>query len=257
MNALDWLNAQQRPVRSVTPLAGLTGGSRLITLTNGEKWVWRQQTVQATAYGVNYYQEAQLLQALDFLPFTPKPYFFTAEFSLLSFQNGTVPTAFNDKLLCQLAHQLATLHTLDLQTITLSTPIAKLDLAQRCRFLWQRLPTPMQARPELAPPFEAISPFSQAICHHDLHLGNLVEQGDRLFIIDWEYAAISDPALEIALFLNSNRLSSAQQALFFQHYFAKFPLNHTAFLEKVTEYQPMVEKLNRLWFAIYQECANL
>lgn len=250
MNTLAWLAEQGFQVKQVEPLPGLTACSRLITLSNGQKFVWREQSQQATDYGVDYLQEFALLSALSFLPFTPKPYFGAENFSLLHWQAGSVPTEWRDDLLKRLAENLATLHRLDWQAVDFTQNIAKLDIAERCQFLWDKLPASYQAELAFHPPFEPVSPFSISVCHHDLHLGNLVESEEKLIIIDWEYASLSDPALEIALFLHANALSSAQQALFFEHYFAKSGLARTACLAKVAEYRPLVEKLSALWFAL-------
>jgi thiamine kinase-like enzyme len=37
-----------------------------------------------------------------------------------------------------------------------------------------------------------------AACHHDLHHLNLVDQGDKLIALDWEYAGPGDPAADLA-----------------------------------------------------------
>lgn len=253
MNAVEWLENQGLAVEKVEKLDGLTACSRLIYLENGRRLVWREQSLRATDYGVNYRQEAALLSTLHFLPFSPKPYFSTDDFSLLEWLDGTVPQAFSDRLLQKLATHLATLHSLDLQAVKFAEKTAKLDLAERCRFLWSKLNIEQQAALNFAPPFEPITPFMQAVCHHDVHLGNLVEQNEELFLIDWEYATISDPALELALFLHANPLSCEQQAVFFAAYFAKFHGERTACLAKMQEYQPLVQKLTELWYAIYSD----
>lgn len=48
------------------------------------------------------------------------------------------------------------------------------------------------------------------LCHHDLHPGNLL--GDRPWLVDWEYAALGDPAFELALCWVTNDLDSAAGA---------------------------------------------
>lgn len=250
MTALKWLAAQGHAVKQVTPLVGLTACSRLIELHDGQKWVWRQQSEKATRYGVDYAQEFALLSALADLPFTPKPYVAMGDFSLLHWQEGEVPSAWHDALLRRLAEQLATLHTLDLRAREMPPTLVRLNLAERCQSLWERLPLTVQTHLPFQPPFEAVQPFASAVCHHDLHLGNLVEQGERLFLIDWEYAALSDPALDLALFLHANTLSAAQQALFFTTYFAKSGFERAACCAKIAEYFPLVTQLSQLWYAM-------
>jgi aminoglycoside phosphotransferase (APT) family kinase protein len=42
------------------------------------------------------------------------------------------------------------------------------------------------------------APDRLAACHHDLHRRNLVDDGDRLLAVDWEYAGPGDPAADLA-----------------------------------------------------------
>lgn len=39
---------------------------------------------------------------------------------------------------------------------------------------------------------------NEALCHHDIHPGNILKCGDRYVLIDWEYAAMSDPLYDVA-----------------------------------------------------------
>lgn len=249
--ALKWLqNNHTQAVRSIQKLAGLTACSYKVTFTSGERAVLREQTQRASNVGVNYQQEAQLLRAIAPLGFSPKPIYNDRLFSLLSWINGKKPTSFTPKLLQKLAEQLAKLHQFPLQAVCSTPHFAKLDLAERCQFLWDKLSPKKQQKLNFCPPFMAIKPLAVAVCHHDLHLGNFIEQNDTLYLIDWEYTAISDPALELALFLHGNSLSPKEKALFLHHYFAKNPLNQTACMAKMAEYQPLIAQLNQLWYAI-------
>ncbi|QIM63667.1 LPS biosynthesis choline kinase [Pasteurellaceae bacterium Orientalotternb1] len=249
-SALQWLTqTQQQAVRSVEKLTGLTACSQLVTLENGERYVLRNQNQRASNFGVDYQQESQILAQIRPLAIAPDPLYANAQQSLLSWIDGSVPTEFSSDLLQKLAEQLAKLHRFKLQAVSSNQNFTILNLTERCHFLWQKLPAQKQAELPFSPPFPQIEPFAHALCHHDLHLGNLVEQGDKLFIIDWEYAAVSDPALDLALFLHANPLSEAEQAVFFQHYFAKSPLDLTACRTKIAEYQPLIAMLNQLWYA--------
>jgi thiamine kinase-like enzyme len=46
-------------------------------------------------------------------------------------------------------------------------------------------------------------------CHNDLLAANFVHAGDRLWIVDWEYAGMGDPAFDLANFAVSNELDAA------------------------------------------------
>lgn len=262
VNALNWLTqTRQQAVRSISDLQGLTACSQQVTLANGEQFVLRSQTQRATDFGVNYQQEALLLCHLSPLGFSPKPIYCDENASLLAWIDGDVPTTFRPDLLRKLARVMSQLHQFAISSENLplcldggqhGVPISfpQLDLAERCQFLWNKLsPEKQQALP-FSPPFQPITPFRQALCHHDVHLGNLIEQGERLFLIDWEYAALSDPALDLALFLQANPLTHAEQQQFLKHYFAISPFFSPPCLTKMAQYQKAIAKLNRLWYAV-------
>lgn len=248
MNALEWLlTFRQQTISTLDDLAGLTACSQLVTLSNGERYVLRQQNERATNYGINYQQEAKLLKLIKPLNIAPEPIYFDEESSLLYWIEGDIPKTFSFQLLEHLAKHLARLHTFDYQAVSSSTFIAKLDLAERCQYLWDKLPLANRKKLPFSNNFQPIIPFAQSICHHDIHLGNLIEQGDQLFLIDWEYAAISDPALDIALFFQANTLLLEERSYFLKHYFDHTGFDKNTYLAKVKEYQPEIEKLNYLW----------
>ncbi|QGM80177.1 choline/ethanolamine kinase family protein [Otariodibacter oris] len=250
MNSLEWLtDYRQQLVSKLDDLAGLTACSQMVTLSNGERYVLRRQNERATNYGIDYQQEAKLLQLIKPLNIAPEPIYFDEESSLLYWIDGDVPKAFSSELLEKIAVHLAKLHTFDYQAVGSSTFIAKLDLAERCQYLWNKLPLVKREKLPFSNDFPSIIPFTQSICHHDVHLGNLIEHGEQLFLIDWEYAAISDPALDIALFLQANALLAEEKSLFLKCYFNATGFDETAYLAKVEEYMPEIEKLNLLWSA--------
>jgi thiamine kinase-like enzyme len=51
-------------------------------------------------------------------------------------------------------------------------------------------------------------------CHNDLLAANFIHDGERLWIVDWEYAGMGDPAFDLANFAVSNGLDeSGDEAL--------------------------------------------
>jgi thiamine kinase len=56
-----------------------------------------------------------------------------------------------------------------------------------------------------------------AILHHDLHGSNLIETADRLVLIDWECAAVSDPLLDVACILSYHESARPYASLLLQH----------------------------------------
>ena len=43
-----------------------------------------------------------------------------------------------------------------------------------------------------------IAPFRPVLCHNDLLPANLIDDGDRLWLIDWEYAGVGHPFFDVA-----------------------------------------------------------
>lgn len=41
-------------------------------------------------------------------------------------------------------------------------------------------------------------PAQTALCHHDLHHANILDDGERLVVVDWEYAGLGDPVMDLA-----------------------------------------------------------
>jgi thiamine kinase len=61
------------------------------------------------------------------------------------------------------------------------------------------------ARRKTLPP-----PRRLAACHHDLHHLNLVDRGDALIALDWEYAGPGDPAADLAACIGYHDLDAQQ-----------------------------------------------
>jgi thiamine kinase-like enzyme len=55
-------------------------------------------------------------------------------------------------------------------------------------------------------------------CHGDLSPGNCLSTGDRLWMIDWEYSGMSDPAWDIAYAIQEHEFSADQESRFLTAY---------------------------------------
>jgi thiamine kinase-like enzyme len=60
--------------------------------------------------------------------------------------------------------------------------------------------------------------YSPALCHHDLHHLNLIDAGDRLWLVDWEYGGRGDPLLDVAGFLALHELGPEPTRIFLEAY---------------------------------------
>ena len=58
----------------------------------------------------------------------------------------------------------------------------------------------------------------QTLCHCDLHHLNVLDDGHRLTLIDWEYGGLGDPIYDLASFVSYHELDSGTQALLWNAY---------------------------------------
>jgi len=63
---------------------------------------------------------------------------------------------------------------------------------------------------DLAPLFEHLSGRAQSLCHHDLSPENVLSDCGRLLAIDWEYARVGSPAIDVAIVLDAHKLTTEQ-----------------------------------------------
>jgi thiamine kinase-like enzyme len=58
-------------------------------------------------------------------------------------------------------------------------------------------------------------------CHNDLLAANFIRQGDRIRIVDWEYAGMGDPFFDLANFAVNHGLSEEAERELLQTYFGE------------------------------------
>ncbi|HAH92966.1 MAG TPA: phosphotransferase [Dielma fastidiosa] len=64
----------------------------------------------------------------------------------------------------------------------------------------------------------------QVLCHNDLVSGNLLFSKDRLYLIDYEYAAMNDPLFDVISFLSENQIFDEElRQRFYLAYFNAAP----------------------------------
>jgi thiamine kinase-like enzyme len=73
---------------------------------------------------------------------------------------------------------------------------------------------------ELARGLEAaIGPIDPTFCHNDLLAGNLIDDGKRLWLIDWDYAGFNSPLFDLANLASNNGLHEADERRLLALYF--------------------------------------
>jgi thiamine kinase-like enzyme len=62
-----------------------------------------------------------------------------------------------------------------------------------------------------------------AVCHSDLHRMNVIEEGDSLTLLDWEYAHVSDPLWDLAGWSANNDFEAQTQRQLLMNYLGTPP----------------------------------
>lgn len=69
----------------------------------------------------------------------------------------------------------------------------------------------------------AAGPFEIVFGHNDLLPANILDDGDRLWLIDWDYAGFNSPLFDLGGLASNNRLTEAQEREMLTLYFGAAP----------------------------------
>jgi thiamine kinase-like enzyme len=85
----------------------------------------------------------------------------------------------------------------------------------------------------------AVGPVDIVFGHNDLLAGNLIDDGARIWLIDWDYAGFNSPLFDLGGLASNNGLSAAQEEWLLEAYFDR----------------PVTDDLRRRYTAM--KCASL
>jgi thiamine kinase-like enzyme len=94
-----------------------------------------------------------------------------------------------------------------LHSLPLHPGIRRVGFAAQARFLEDKLGAERCAHPALrriaATAFDLMAGRESfvSLCHNDLHHLNILDDGERLWLVDWEYGGCGDPLFDLASFL--------------------------------------------------------
>lgn len=232
-----------------SPVQGLTGESWRIDC-EGVRLLARHQSAEKSALGVSRQREARLLRRSG-SGLGPQVLIQNKQWIILEWLEGDVVTSKAFDALNQrgeLAALMVVLHQRPLSG-------TRLNLHRQFAGYWQRLDrrrlTPAWLRwqqhyMQAVPP----APLQLAPLHMDVHPGNLIAGNSGLRLIDWEYAADGDVALDIAALFRSNGWENAQQRHFLQHYAQHGYRDMRRLHAQVQRWLPWVDYLMLMWFEV-------
>jgi thiamine kinase-like enzyme len=101
----------------------------------------------------------------------------------------------------------------------------------------------------------AAGPTRLALTHNDLMPGNFIDDGRRLWLIDWEYAGFGAPLFDLATLAVDNEIDEAAQAQLLAFYFGR-PAS-ASLLRRFTAMVLAAELREALWARVQQIHAKL
>lgn len=69
----------------------------------------------------------------------------------------------------------------------------------------------------------ALGPTTLVLAHNDLLAGNLIDDGRRLWLIDWDYAGLNTPLFDLANLATNNAFAPAEEAALLEAYLGAAP----------------------------------
>lgn len=234
----------------VRPIAGLTGESWRISAP-GVEWLAREASAMKRQLGVSRCREGKMLRTVGGKLCVPQVIYEDKRWLIASWLQGVALDHAQFTRLAEsgrLAQLLGTLHRQPLCGYRLCLPavfalywqsIDRRRLSPRWLALQRRF---MRCAP---PQALRIAPV-----HLDLHAGNIVQTQSGVALIDWEYAADADTALELALLMRGNVWSMPQLQHFLAEYAAQQGYSSRQLTQQVVRWLPWADYLMLLWFEV-------
>ncbi|MEZ3498237.1 thiamine kinase [Pantoea sp. KPR_PJ] len=229
----------------LTPLQGLTGQSSKLETRQGT-FIVRPAPPLPIPF-VDRQREARLLRKLSSSGLTPRPIVGDAGLLVLPWQAGESlsPQAFHQRsrevvvLLLRLHRQPLTGYRLCL------LPLLERywQLCRQRQAGWQRALRQLQRVGEPRP-------LRLAPLHMDVHSGNLIANAQGLHLIDWEYAADGDVALELAALCASD---PDRHDRWLESYAQAARLSTVQLTYQVARWQPWLRLLMASWYQLRAE----
>jgi thiamine kinase-like enzyme len=106
----------------------------------------------------------------------------------------------------------------------------------------------------IADQLEAVLGGDVVPCHNDLLTANFLDDGERLRILDWEYAGMGDRYFDLANFSNHHDLSVEEMQQLIVAYFGETTPGHLA---RVQLMRPMAAFWEAMWGVVQATCSEL
>lgn len=226
---------------------GLTNRCWKVTLTDQQQFVWRPHSQVIQAFAISRYQEHRVLTAIQSLGVGPKPYAINTHGLLVEWVEGEA---------CQVGVSFDAVLKLLIQTHQIppnTIPVLPFNYAERVPHYWSQLGEDVLSdnvrqlyqRWQSPPSIPAISP---CLCHFDLAGYNMIKTSAGYRAIDWEYASIADPRLDLMLSIAASEEKLLESV--YRYCQLRGIEQVDDWVEGVTAWQPRTALLAMLWYLL-------
>lgn len=257
-------------ITNIQPLqGGLTNQCWKISTSCGRHYVWRPDSLSSQSFSINRVNEFDVLNALDDFNSSPKAKALLTQGLLVEWVNGrTLNSAHNKTLLFSVMKCLASLHQYSIPQACL---LPVFDYQSCIQNYWRAIPeqektlcyqhwfdnfrqhyNDLKARTE--------STFPPCLCHFDLGSYNIIQKPNlELVVIDWEYAAMASPVVDLATSILAEQLN-IEEAVECYLQLRRLDMDRGQFLAIVEEWIPYLRFMALLWhqvnFSLHQRASD-
>ena len=93
----------------------------------------------------------------------------------------------------------------------------------------------------------------RVLCHHDLHHSNILGTGAAVAVVDWEYAGLGDPVMDLASYASYHQLDDDATRLLLGCYGGTRGIT----LERLAIARRLFEAVSRAWVEVMALCGAL
>ncbi|NOH67418.1 thiamine kinase [Vibrio rotiferianus] len=236
------------PVKVQTVTGGLTNRCWRLETSEGLAYVWRPASVVCKAFSISRHNEYQVLNTIEPLQLGPKPVFVHELGLLVEWVEGETLTREGIELK-ELLPIAACIHQYPAGAI----PLVPFSYISRVDHYWMQLDgvyenTEFEQLYQKWRSEPSVAPVPVSLCHFDLGCYNLVRGQEGVKVIDWEYAGLADPRLDLTLVL---QLAEAPIVQGVESYCAIREIEDVQlWIDGVKAWQPRTLMMAMLWYLL-------
>ncbi|MDW6003678.1 phosphotransferase [Vibrio mangrovi] len=247
---------RETPEVAQTLTGGLTNRCWKIEFPGQPPVVWRPATDVTQAFSISRHQEYHILSALKerAVLISPEPLHINEHGLLVQWIDGVRVIENDVEMMTRLLSQI---HQFPVTRL----PIIPFIYTARIDHYWFKLQSMSVELGDVEPLYKIwrtlpnIPEVPISLCHFDLGSHNLIRTAQGVKVIDWEYAALADPRIDLAMTIymaDTNLVTAVGQ--YCQH---RNITDIDAWIDGVKSWMPRVKMLAMLWYLIaYQLWEN-